>query len=200
MTCLRIAPTTPHCSLRKSAVLALTRRSSGHTRTVGAQAAERQQAQLASRAEARYEIAMRIVIWLILGSAINFLPVVVAYFASTDSAPFASVLSSGDLLIATTAMLSPTLADLALNVKKARRSRAVIVVLGSFLSLVSVLIYGFAYTNTVNPGTFKHLSGELVEWLSVSFFLTAVLIGGICSAFLAANGDPKGAGGVNPNE
>jgi uncharacterized integral membrane protein len=91
-------------------------------------------------------------------------------------------------------MLPPALADLALNVKKARRSRAVIVVIGAFLALISLLIYGFAYTNTVNPNTFRHVSSQLVEWMSISFFLAAVIIGAICSSFLAASDMGKTSG------
>ena len=81
-------------------------------------------------------------------------------------------------------MLPPTLADLALNMTKARRARTLIVVLGAFLSLFSVMIYGFADANTVAPGTFKHVSPQLVQILSIAFFVTAIIIGGTCSRIL----------------
>src|ERR1035438_5074921 len=76
-------------------------------------------------------VALRITIWLLLGTFINLFPVGVAYLLGVGKQEAGSqsvgqnnslitILASGDLLIAATAMLPPTLADLALNVKKAK--------------------------------------------------------------------------------
>ena len=144
------------------------------------------------------EITTRIVVWLFLGAAINLLPLIIAYITGAGeqsnqkgSDSLTLVLSSGDLLIATTAMLPPALADLAINVKKARRVRIVIVVVGGFLSLLSLLFYGFAFANDLSrqshaPMVAKHLSPSSVALLSAVFFLGAVLLGAMCVAFLAS--------------
>jgi hypothetical protein len=144
------------------------------------------------------EIATRVVVWLFLGAAINLLPLVIAYITGAGEQPnqkgpgsLTLVLSSGDLLIATTAMLPPSLADLAINVKGARHVRIIIVVVGGFLSLLSLLFYGFAFANDLSqqshtPMVAKHLSPHAVALLSGVFFLSAVLIGAVCVAFLAS--------------
>jgi multisubunit Na+/H+ antiporter MnhC subunit len=148
------------------------------------------------------DIAMRIVIWLLLGSAINIAPPVIAYLLGAGDprpgvSPLTVVLSSGDLLIAATAMLPLSLADLAINGQRARHARIIVVVFGAMLVLTSLMIYCFAFANYLSEESHqamiaKHLSPDLVAQLSVAFFLTAVVLGCICTAFLAA-GDEEGS-------
>lgn len=64
------------------------------------------------------DIIMRILVWLILGIAINTFPPFIAFIIGAGDpragghTSLTGVLSSGDLLIATTAILPPALADL----------------------------------------------------------------------------------------
>jgi hypothetical protein len=142
------------------------------------------------------DIIMRIIIWLLLGIAINIFPPVIAYIvgagdAGSNYSPLTVVLSSGDLLIATTAILPPALADLAISARRARRARTIIVIFGALVSLASLMIYCFAFINYLSQeqhqsAVAKHLSPEVVAKLSVGFFLLAVVLGSVCTGFLAA--------------
>jgi hypothetical protein len=155
----------------------------------------RMAARISGRGDVLGEVITRLVIWLLLGSAINVLPLIVAYISgagdevSTNTGPLTAVLSSGDLLIATTAMLPPALADLALNATKAPRTRTIIIVFGAFVSLVALLLYGFAYANDKGrqhgQPPFAHLSPLFVAQASMGFFGCAVILGGATAAFLA---------------
>jgi len=142
------------------------------------------------------DIALRVVIWLLLGSAINLLPIIAAYItragqqSPAGAYSITSALSSGDLLIAATVMLPPTLADLALNTKKAKRTRAIVIIVGALLALFSLLFYGFAFVNNLarenNRTTLAtNLSPQMISNLSIYFFLGAVFLGAVCAAFLA---------------
>jgi hypothetical protein len=160
------------------------------------------------------DVALRVVIWLLLGSAINLIPILTAYLTKAGEQSgggnysLSSALSSGDLLLAATVMLPPTLADLALNVRKAKRTRALVVVLGALLSLFSLLFYGYAFANNLaresNSATVAiNLGPQSVANWSVGFFLSAVLLGAICAGFLAnetaAAPTPNGEQTVPPN-
>lgn len=147
------------------------------------------------------DVTLRIVIWLLLGSAINLIPIISAYLtkAGASSADgrysLTTALSSGDLLLAATVMLPPALADLALNARKATRTRVVVIILGALLSLFSLLIYGYAFANDLareNGGktVASNLNAYSVANLSVGFFLGAVFLGAICAGFLAAERSP----------
>jgi hypothetical protein len=150
------------------------------------------------------DIMMRILVWLFLGIAINVFPPIIAYLVGAgDPDPGRSsitfVLSSGDLLIATTAILPPALADLAISARRARRSRIVIVTFGGLVSLASLMIYCFAFVNYLSQESHRalvarNLNPALVTNLSIGFFLTAVLLGCVCTGFMAANNE-RGSGG-----
>lgn len=146
------------------------------------------------------DIALRVIIWLLLGSAINLFPVMIAYFlgaregdgnhSATQGYTLNSALSVGDLLIAAAVMLPPVLADLALNAQKAKRTRAIIVIFGAVLSFVSIVFYGFAYANNLSRESHRvpiaiNLTPELVATWSRNIFLCAVALGAICAGFLA---------------
>jgi len=156
------------------------------------------------------DVALHVIIWLLLGSAINLFPVLIAYFlgvgedsgashSATQNYTLNSVLSEGDLLIAAAVMLPPILADLALNVKKAKRTRAITVILGAVLSLVSIVFYGFAYANNLSRESHKapvaiNLTPELVAVWSKNLFLSAVALGAVCAGFLALEKPTSKAG------
>ena len=144
------------------------------------------------------DIVLRVVIWLLLGSLINLIPILAAYLtkAGGESAngnySLTSALSSGDLLLAATVMLPPALADLALNARRAKRTRAIIVILGALLSFFSLLLYGYAFANNLARASNKaavaiNLDQQSVASLSVGFFLGAVFLGAICAGFLAGD-------------
>ena len=146
------------------------------------------------------EICTRIIVWLLLGTTINLFPVLFGYLLGAGDQPrvasdaFTAVLSSGDLLVAAGAILPPTLADLAINGKKARRSRILVVIAGAMLSLASLIFYGLAFANYLSreskrPLVVPHLSADAVALLSVGFFLGATLLGALCVALLAADSD-----------
>lgn len=143
------------------------------------------------------DIIMRILVWLILGIAINTFPPFIAFIIGAGDpragghTSLTGVLSSGDLLIATTAILPPALADLAISARRARRARIIIIAFGALVSLASLMIYCFAFVNYLSQESHqsvvaKNLSPDLVAKLSVGFFLSAVVLGSICTAFLAA--------------
>jgi hypothetical protein len=143
-----------------------------------------------------WDVTLRIVIWLFLGSAINLIPILAAYVtragaqATNGGYSLTTALSSGDLLLAAGVMLPPTLTDLALNAKKAKRTRVMVVIIGALLSVFSLLIYAYAFANNLarennQTGVATNLSPESVAHLSVGFFLGAVFIGAICAGFLA---------------
>lgn len=143
------------------------------------------------------DVALRVVIWLLLGSAINLIPILAAYLTraggqpSDESYSLTTALSSGDLLLAATVMLPPTLADLALNAKKAKRTRVMVIILGALLSLISLLIYGYAFANNLaresnTAAVASNLNPGSVAHLSVGFFLGAVLLGAISAGVLAS--------------
>jgi hypothetical protein len=141
------------------------------------------------------EIIMRIVLWLILGILINIIPVFINFIAASGDRAnvggnsLTAALSSGDLLIATTAILPPALADLALTAKKAKRARVVIIALGAALVLFALLIYALAFANAVSRENgqieFPRLTATLIAQISLGFFSSAVIIGGIVAAFIA---------------
>jgi hypothetical protein len=148
------------------------------------------------------DVGLRITIWLLLGSAINLFPVLIAYLLGAGEQEVANrqvpqsytlnnILSAGDLLIAATVMLPPVLADLALNVKRAKRTRVLIIVIGAVLSLVSIIFYGFAYANNLSREAHRtlaavNLSADSVATWSEALFLGAAALGAICAGFLAA--------------
>jgi hypothetical protein len=150
---------------------------------------------LLRRAEVIKEIIMRIVLWLILGILINVIPVFINFIAASDAqakaggSSLTSALASGDLLIATTAILPPALADLALNAKKAKRARVVIIVMSAVLVLFALLLYALAFANAVaresGRAEFPRLTTSLVAQASIGFFGSAVIIGGVVAAFIA---------------
>jgi hypothetical protein len=95
---------------------------------------------------------LRIIVWLLLGSAINLFPVLIAYLlgagrdegasqSAIQSYSLNTILSAGDLLIAATVMLPPALADLALNARKAKRTRALVIIVGAVLSHFNSLLW-----------------------------------------------------------
>jgi hypothetical protein len=142
------------------------------------------------------DVTLRVVIWLLLGSVINLIPILAAYLteAGQESAQggysLTTALSSGDLLLAATVMLPPTLADLALIAKKARRTRIIVIILGALLSFFSLLIYGYAFANNLDRENGQvtvaaNLGPNSVAHLSIIFFLAAVFIGAVCAGFLA---------------
>lgn len=142
------------------------------------------------------DVVLRIVIWLLLGSAINLIPILAAYLtkAGGQSAQgnysLTGALSSGDLLLAATVMLPPTLADLALNVRKAKRTRVLVIILGALLALFALLLYGYAFANNLaregnKTAVATNLDPQSVADLSVGFFLGAVFLGAVCAGFLA---------------
>jgi heme/copper-type cytochrome/quinol oxidase subunit 3 len=148
------------------------------------------------------DVGLRVTIWLLLGSAINLFPVLIAYLLGAGEQQAAngqvsksytlnSILSAGDLLIAATVMLPPVLADLALNARKAKRTRVLIIVIGAFLSLVSIIFYGFAYANNLSREAHRtlaavNLNADSVATWSEVFFLCAAALGAVCAGFLAA--------------
>jgi hypothetical protein len=146
------------------------------------------------------DIIVRVLVWLLLGIAINTFPPLIAYVIGIgDPGPgshgsLINVLSSGDLLIATTAILPPALADLAISARRARRARIVIVSFGALVSLASLMIYCFAFANYLSQEDHgspiaKNLSPHMVAELSFGFFLGAVVLGSICTGFLAADSE-----------
>lgn len=140
------------------------------------------------------DIIVRIMLWLLLGIALNIVPPFIAYLVAGGT--FTVVLSSGDLLIATTAILPLPLADLA-SVQRAPRAKIIIVSIGALVCAGSLIFYCFAFANYLSQvyhqSTFaKYPSPELAAKLSVGFFLGAVVLGSICAGFLAV--DKKGSG------
>jgi hypothetical protein len=146
------------------------------------------------------DIIVRILVWLLLGIAINIFPPLITYVigigdpGSGGHNSLINVLSSGDLLIATTAILPPALADLAISAQRARRTRIVIVSFGALVSLASLMIYCFAFANYLSQEDHespiaKNLSPYMVAELSFGFFLGAVVLGSICTGFLAADNE-----------
>ena len=155
------------------------------------------------------DVTLRVAIWLLLGSVVNLIPIIAAYLtAAGQEAPqggysITTALSSGDLLLAATVMLPPTLADLALNTKKARRTRVITIILGALLSFFSLLIYGYAFANNLARENGKttvaaNLAPNSVAHLSEVFFLAAVVIGAVCAGFLAGEGPPPAPAGETP--
>jgi hypothetical protein len=151
---------------------------------------------LAIKWEQVADVTLRVVIWLLLGSVINLVPILAAYLTEAGQGAvqggysLTTALSSGDLLLAATVMLPPALADLALNAKKARRTRIMIIILGALLSFFSLLIYGFAFANNLARENGKatvaaNLAPNSVANLSLACFLAAVFIGALCAGFLA---------------
>lgn len=144
------------------------------------------------------DIVLRVVIWLLLGSAINLIPILAAYLTEAGGQwargaySLTNALSSGDLLLAAAVMLPPALADLALNVRKAKRTRTLVVVLGTLLVLFCLLFYGDAFASNLahenNRATAAvSLSPQSVADWSTAFFLGAVLLGAVCAGFLAGD-------------
>ena len=153
------------------------------------------------------DIFVSITLWSLFGVMLNFLPLLAALLVGVRAgrSPFTDVLSSGALLIATTAILPLPLVDLAIRVQRARRTRILIVSFGGLVCFVSLMIYCFAFANYISQvynqsAIFKLLSPELVAWLSVGFFGMAAVLGGICAGFMAAvdeadSGERSGSGG-----
>lgn len=146
------------------------------------------------------DVVIRVMIWLFLGAAVNFLPILAAYLAQPEgqTSSFISEFGTGDLLIAATAMLAPTLADLATNAKGWQRTRIFITVIGSSVSLVSLLVYGFAQVNLVTPGSLENVSFGLIIYFSVGSFGAATIIGGLCAGFLAISSRSDNVVGTPP--
>jgi hypothetical protein len=161
------------------------------------EALESERTPISPRWEAISEIAFRGILYLFLGSAINLLPPMVAYFTGAGSGSrmptsLTGVLAAGDLLIAVTAMLPLELANLGLNTDKAKRSRVIIIVVGASVQCMALIFYVMTSANAAShagnsPPVFKNLSMVSVAEASEVLFTLAVIVGLACEGFLAAN-------------